>query len=73
MNAGFVDSYRYLHPHKITYTYWSYRFNARERNAGWRIDYYLLSKSLVNKIKSASILLEYYGSDHCPIALEIDF
>lgn len=73
MNAGFVDSYRYLYPHKITYTYWSYRFKARERNAGWRIDYFLLSKSLVNKIKSASILLEYYGSDHCPIALEIDF
>ncbi|MBC8755887.1 exodeoxyribonuclease III [Kordia sp. YSTF-M3] len=71
MNAGFVDSFRHLHPTKIEYTYWSYRFKARERNAGWRIDYFLMSKSLVDKIKSATILAEYYGSDHCPIDLEI--
>ena len=72
INAGFVDSYRYLYPNKIAYTYWSYRFKARERNIGWRVDYFLVSKSLKNKIKSATIFEEYYGSDHCPIGLEVD-
>ena len=71
INAGFVDTFRHLHPTKIAYSYWSYRFKARERNAGWRIDYFLMSTSLVDKIKSATILIEYYGSDHCPIGLEI--
>jgi len=71
-NAGFVDSYRYLYPDKIAYTYWSYRFKARERNTGWRIDYFLTSKSLVDKIKSVEILSDHYGSDHCPIKLEIN-
>ncbi len=72
INAGFVDAFRYLHPDKIAYTYWSYRFKARERNIGWRIDYFLVSESLISKIKSVEILSEVYGSDHCPIKMEID-
>ncbi|GAA4946213.1 exodeoxyribonuclease III [Algibacter agarivorans] len=71
INAGFVDAFRYLHPNKIAYSYWSYRFKARERNTGWRIDYFLVSKSFVGKVKSVTIHTEYYGSDHCPIGLEI--
>lgn len=72
LNDGFVDSYRYLHPEKIAYTYWSYRFKARERNTGWRIDYFLISESLLSKVKSVEIFSEFMGSDHCPISLEID-
>ena len=72
LNSGFVDTFRYFHPDQIEYTYWSYRFKARERNAGWRIDYFLVSKSLVDKIKSVEILSDVYGSDHCPIRLEIN-
>ncbi len=72
INAGFTDSFRYLHPDKIEYSYWSYRFKARERNTGWRIDYFLISKSLMPKVKSVEILSEYFGSDHCPVYLEID-
>lgn len=73
IDAGFVDSFRYFHPNDIAYTFWSYRFKARERNTGWRIDYFLVSSSLVDKIKSVEILPQYYGSDHCPISLEIIF
>ena len=72
IKAGFVDSFRYLHPDEVTYTYWSYRFKARERDTGWRIDYFLVSSKLVDKIKSVKIFTEVYGSDHCPISLEID-
>lgn len=72
INAGYIDVFRHLYPTKVAYSYWSYRFNARGRNIGWRIDYFLVSKSLVNKIKEVNILSEYYGSDHCPISLEID-
>ena len=71
IKAGFVDSFRYLHPEDIAYTYWSYRFKSRERNTGWRIDYFLVSNALVGKIKTVNILSDYYGSDHCPISLEI--
>src|SRR5690606_1641095 len=70
--SGFVDSFRLLHPDTVAYTYWSYRFQARERNTGWRIDYFLVSPSLVEKIKSVKIYSEIYGSDHCPVGLEID-
>lgn len=73
INAGFVDSFRYFHPDEVAYTFWSYRFKSRERNTGWRIDYFLISNSLVEKIKKVEILSEYYGSDHCPIQLEISF
>lgn len=70
--AGFVDSFRLLHPEEVAYSYWSYRFKARERNSGWRIDYFLVSKLLANKIKSAKINSTYFGSDHCPVSLEIE-
>lgn len=73
LNAGFVDSFRYLHPDEVAYTYWSYRFKARERNTGWRIDYFLISKTLQDKIKSVTILSDYFGSDHCPVHIEIDW
>ena len=72
LNAGFVDTYRHFHPDSVAYTYWSYRFKARERNSGWRIDYFLVSEPLLKKIKNVAILSEYYGSDHCPIQLEIE-
>jgi len=73
IKSGFVDSYRYLHPDTVAYTFWSYRFKSRERNTGWRIDYFLVSQTLVDRIKSVDILSGYYGSDHCPIVLEIEF
>ena len=72
IQAGFVDSFRYFHPDKVEYTYWNYRFNARERNVGWRIDYFLISNALINKVKSVNINSDFYGSDHCPISLEIE-
>lgn len=72
IGADFVDSFRLLHPNEVAYTYWSYRFKARERNTGWRIDYFLVSKSLIDKIKAVTIYSDVMGSDHCPIGLEID-
>ncbi len=72
VNAKFFDSFRYFHPNEEAYTFWSYRFNAREKNIGWRIDYFLISKALINKVKSVNINSDIYGSDHCPISLEID-
>ncbi len=73
LNAGFTDSFRHFHPDAVAYTYWSYRFKARERNVGWRIDYFLLSDALVEKVENVDILSKYYGSDHCPIQLSIGF
>ena len=72
LNTGFIDTFRHLYPTTIKYSWWSYRFNARQNNAGWRIDYFVVSNGLENKIKKAEILNEIYGSDHCPITLEID-
>ena len=72
-NSGFVDSYRYLYPDKVEYSWWSYRFKAREKNAGWRIDYFLVSEESKDKIKEAKIHTDVFGSDHCPVSLEIDF
>lgn len=72
-NKGFIDSFRYLYPNRITYSWWSYRFKAREKNAGWRIDYFLISERLKTKIKDANILTEIYGSDHCPVELDLSF
>ncbi len=73
LGAGFLDAFRQLHPAEVAYTYWSYRFKARERNTGWRIDYFLISSSLIDKVKSAIIYPQVLGSDHCPIGLEIEF
>lgn len=71
LDSGFVDSWRLLHPEEIKYSWWSYRMAARERNVGWRIDYFLCSKDMSGRIKGAGILNEVYGSDHCPVELEI--
>lgn len=71
--VGLVDSYRHFNPDKEAYSYWSYRFQARERNTGWRIDYFLVSQSLIDNIKEVDILPEFYGSDHCPVSLELNF
>lgn len=72
LSSGFIDTFRYLYPEEIKYSWWSYRFKARERNAGWRIDYWLVSKCLKDNIKDAQILTEVFGSDHCPVVLDID-
>ena len=71
--AGFTDSFRYLHPDATgAYSWWSMRFKARERNAGWRIDYFIVSSRVADRIREASILPDIYGSDHCPVLLDID-
>ena len=70
--SGYVDTYRYLHPDKIEYSWWSYRFKARERNAGWRLDYFLMSEFAKDKIVDAKIHTDVMGSDHCPVSLQID-
>lgn len=73
LDAGFTDTFRHTHPDLAgAYSWWSYRFNARANNAGWRIDYFLVSDELVPRIKGASIYSEVFGSDHCPVALELD-
>ena len=69
--AGFTDSFRHLYPDTVKYSWWSYRFRARENNAGWRIDYFLVSDRLADRITSADILTDLMGSDHCPVLLEI--
>ena len=70
--AGFTDTFRYFYPDKTgAYSWWSYRFNARANNAGWRIDYFIVSKRLEGRIVSADIYSEVQGSDHCPVALTI--
>ena len=71
LNNGFIDTFRSLHPDDVTYSWWSYRFHAREKNAGWRIDYFLTSARLRNLITEASIHTEIYGSDHCPVELDL--
>lgn len=73
LDAGFIDTFRYFYPEQENiYSWWSYRFKAREKNAGWRIDYFLVSKSLEPKLKDAAILTDVYGSDHCPVSLDIE-
>ncbi len=69
LGAGFIDSWRYQHPNEEKYSWWSYRMRARERNVGWRIDYFLVSDSLRERIASSDILNEVLGSDHCPVEL----
>ena len=73
LSSGFVDTFRYLYPEKReAYTWWSYMFNARKNNAGWRIDYFLVSDSIKHLIKDSIIHSEILGSDHCPVELDID-
>jgi exodeoxyribonuclease-3 len=70
--SGLVDTFRFLNPEKVQYSWWSYRMYARERNVGWRIDYFLVSEILKSKIKNAFILDQVTGSDHCPVGIEIE-
>jgi len=73
LNAGFTDAFRHIYPDKKdAYTWWSYRYNARKNNAGWRIDYFLVSDRLRERIRKAPIYNEIYGSDHCPVGLELN-
>ena len=71
LNAGFIDTFRHFYPDEVKYTYWNYMFNARSRNVGWRIDYVLISKSLIGHVETAYICNEYEGSDHCPVGVEL--
>ena len=74
LDSGFIDTFRFFYPDmESIYSWWSYRFKAREKNAGWRIDYFLASKRLADKLTGAKILTEIYGSDHCPVEVTIDF
>lgn len=73
LKSGFVDTYRYLYPEKVEYSWWSYRFKAREKNAGWRIDYFLVSERIMKNVKDSIIYTDVFGSDHCPIGLQIEF
>jgi len=72
IEAGFVDTFRYLHPDEVRYTWWSHWGHARANNVGWRIDYFFISKSLCKRLKSADIYDNVLGSDHCPIAVELE-
>ena len=73
LNSGFTDTFRFFYPDaKDVYSWWSYRFKAREKNAGWRIDYFIVSDDLNDRLKDAKIHTDIYGSDHCPVELDID-
>lgn len=72
LSSGFIDTFRYKYPTSETYSWWSYMFKAREKNAGWRIDYFLVSQSLENKIQDAYIYTDVFGSDHCPVGLLVE-
>ena len=71
LDNGFTDTFRFLHPEEVTYSWWSYRFKAREKNAGWRIDYFLISDRLRPQLTGATIHTEILGSDHCPVELNL--
>ena len=72
LESGFTDTFRYLYPDTVTYSWWSYRFHVREKNAGWRIDYFLISDRLRDNLHDARILTDVYGSDHCPVVLLLE-
>lgn len=73
LNNGFVDTFRYKYPKKVAYSWWSYRFSARAKNIGWRIDYFLVSKSILENVTDSFILPDVMGSDHCPVGINIKF
>ena len=73
LDAGFIDSFRELYPEEVKYSWWSYRFQARAKNIGWRIDYFVTSARLLENIKNSEIHSDVMGSDHCPVSLEIEF
>ncbi|MBO5333743.1 MAG: exodeoxyribonuclease III [Clostridia bacterium] len=72
LNAGFRDTFRTLYPGKVEYSWWSYMFHAREKNVGWRIDYFVVSDRIMPKVKDSKIYTQIMGSDHCPVGIEID-
>ncbi len=72
LNAGFADTYRRLYPDRVEYSWWSYMFHAREKNAGWRIDYFVVSERLLPRVKDSFILTDVMGSDHCPVGIELE-
>ena len=72
LNAGFTDTFRYLYPDKVMYSWWSYRFSARAKNIGWRIDYFIVSNSIKDKVTESTILTDVLGSDHAPVLIEIN-
>lgn len=71
LNAGFIDTFRVFYPDEVKYSWWNYKFNARARNVGWRIDYFLVSEQLKSRLRNAEIHNEYLGSDHCPVSIEL--
>ena len=71
LDSGYIDSFRYYHPNEVKYSWWSYRFAARERNAGWRLDYFLVDQRLQDRMRDAQICNDIFGSDHCPVSLTI--
>ena len=71
LDNGFTDTFRHLYPEQVTYSWWSYRFKAREKNTGWRIDYFVTSQRLNERIADAKIHTEIMGSDHCPVELDL--
>ncbi|MGM5482293.1 MAG: exodeoxyribonuclease III [Nanobdellota archaeon] len=73
LDSGFVDTFRYFYPDWVKYSWWTYMFNARAKNKGWRLDYFCASERLKSNLKDAGILNEVYGSDHCPVTLKVDF
>lgn len=72
LEFGYVDTFRRFYPEEVKYTYWNYLFNARSRNVGWRIDFFLVSEPLIGKVKDAMIYNQYLGSDHCPVAIKLE-
>jgi exodeoxyribonuclease-3 len=73
LDNGFIDTFRYFYPDQTDiYSWWSYRFHARDKNAGWRIDYFCVSEALKDKLKDAKIHTDIFGSDHCPVELDIE-
>jgi exodeoxyribonuclease-3 len=71
VNMGFIDSFRYMHPEKVAYSWWDYKTRARERDVGWRIDYFFISQKGANRLQDAFILKDVYGSDHCPVGITL--
>jgi exodeoxyribonuclease-3 len=72
LESGFVDTFRRFYPEEVKYTYWNYVTSARAKNVGWRIDYFLVSEHWIDKVKDAMIFNEYFGSDHCPVGMDIE-
>lgn len=71
LDSGFIDTFRYFHPEEVKYSWWSYLFHAREKNAGWRLDYFVVSKCLLDRVVDSYIYNDIFGSDHCPIGIDL--